>query len=84
MACSRDLGDPSGLTLLLGDEQYNPPFATLQRNYRMFTDWVATGARRIRQIRMVGAVPQAGVAAQWDGWARYEAAVNDLYAALPV
>ena len=77
------LGDPAGLTLLAG-EQYRQPFSTLQRNYQMFLDCVGTGGRWIRQIRMIGAVPEPGIGTQWDGWVRYEAAINDLYAALPV
>ena len=77
------LGDPAGLTLLAG-EQYRQPFSTLQRNYQMFLDRVGTGGRWIRQIRMIGAVPEPGIGTQWDGWVRYEAAINDLYASLPV
>jgi anti-sigma regulatory factor (Ser/Thr protein kinase) len=77
------LGDPAGLTLLAG-EQYRQPFATLQRNYQMFLDSVGTGGGWIRQIRMIGAVPEPGIGTQWDGWICYEAAINDLYSALPV
>jgi anti-sigma regulatory factor (Ser/Thr protein kinase) len=77
------LGDPAGLTLLAG-EQYRQPFATLQRNYQMFLDLVGTSGSWIRQIRMIGAVPLSGIGTQWDGWASYEAAINDLYSALPV
>jgi anti-sigma regulatory factor (Ser/Thr protein kinase) len=77
------LGDPAGLTLLPG-EQYRQPFATLQRNYQTFLDCAGTRGRWIRQIRMIGAVPHSGLGATWDGWARYEAAINDLYSSLPV
>ena len=77
------LGDPAGLTLLAG-EQFRQPFSTLQRNYQMFLDHVGTGGRWIRQIRMIGAIPEPGIGTQWDGWVRYEAAINDLSAALPV
>ena len=77
------LGDPAGLTLLAG-EQYRQPFATLQRNYQMLLDSVGTGGGWIRQIRMIGAVPEPGIGTQWDGWICYEAAINDLYSALLV
>jgi anti-sigma regulatory factor (Ser/Thr protein kinase) len=77
------LGDPAGLTLL-AREQYRQPFTALQRNYQLFLDCVGTGDRWIRQIRMIGAVPDPGIGTQWEGWVRYEAAINDLYAALPV
>jgi anti-sigma regulatory factor (Ser/Thr protein kinase) len=77
------LGDSAGLTLLAGD-QYRHPFMTLQRNYQMFLNRVGTGDRWIRQIRMVGAIPEPGIGTQWEGWVRYEAAINDLYAQLPV
>jgi anti-sigma regulatory factor (Ser/Thr protein kinase) len=78
------LGDPAGLTLLGDGEQYVQPFTTLQRNYQMFTECVRTAVPQVRQIRMIGAVPHPGVGASWEGWARYEAAINDLYGALPV
>jgi len=58
------LGDPAGLTLLAG-EQYRQPFSTLQRNYQMFLDHVGTGGRWIRQIRMIGAIPEPGIGTQW-------------------
>jgi anti-sigma regulatory factor (Ser/Thr protein kinase) len=79
------LGNPAGLTLLAG-EQYRQPFTTLQRNYQMFLDCAGagTGGRWIRQIRMIGAIPEPGIGTQWDGWVRYEAAINDLFATLPV
>jgi anti-sigma regulatory factor (Ser/Thr protein kinase) len=77
------LGDPAGLTLL-GSEQYRQPFTTLQRNYQLLLDCVGTGDRLIGRIRMIGAVPEPGIGTRWDGWVRYEAAINDLYAALPV
>jgi anti-sigma regulatory factor (Ser/Thr protein kinase) len=77
------LGGRPGLTLIAG-EQYRQPFTTLQRNRQMFLDCVGTADRWIRQIRMIGAVPDADIGAQWGGWVRYEAAINDLYATLPV
>lgn len=74
------MGDPAGL-ILLGEEQYRQPFSTLQRNYQMLRDRVGSGGR---WIRMIGAVPVSGIGMSWDGWVRYEAAINDLYATLPV
>ena len=73
------LGDTSGMTVLRGDEQYERPLDTLLLNHQMFTDYAEAGAQ---QIRIVGQVPP--LAASWDGWVRYEAAINHFYATLPI
>ncbi len=36
------------------------------------------------QVRAVNSVPHPGSGSRWEGWCRYEAAVNDLLADLPV
>jgi hypothetical protein len=41
----------------------------------------ADGAER---IRVVTTVPHPGIGAPWDGWCRYEAAINELLGAFPV
>ncbi len=75
------LGDSSGVTVLAGGEQYCRPGTALRLNREQFTGHVEAGAT---QVRMVGEVPHPGTGAPWDGWARYEAAINDIYSALPV
>jgi hypothetical protein len=40
----------------------------------------ALTAEGFEQIRVVLTVPHPGLGAPWDGWCRYEAAVNDLLA----
>lgn len=76
-----DLHDAPGLPVFLGTEHYAQPFRALQQNLQLITDMVEAGARG---VRMIGEVPHPGTGSAWDGWARYEAAINDLYAALPV
>ena len=47
----------------------------------MLGDLVADGAE---QVRVVSTVPHPGLGAPWDGWCRYEAAVNDLLGDIPL
>jgi hypothetical protein len=75
------LGDPSGVTFwpaLAADEQ--PP-AVIKRLTSLLGDLAAGG---VEQIRVVNTVPHPGLGAPWDGWCRYEAAVNELLGAFPV
>ncbi|WP_219413052.1 sensor histidine kinase [Pseudonocardia nigra] len=73
------LGDVAGVTVL--DDRYAQPFTALQLNHEMFREYVAAG---VRQVRILGEVPHPGTGAPWDGWVRYEAAINHLFAAFPV
>jgi len=75
------LGDTDGITPLAWGEVYASPYAALEWNHRTLNDLLANGAPR---VRVLGAVPSHGTAATWDGWARYEAAVNHLYGPLDV
>lgn len=75
------LGDTTGVTFLDGSPYEQPPMAALRQNHELFSDLVTAGADR---IRIVGEIPLPGTEVPWDGWARYEAAINHLYAALPV
>ena len=61
--------------------QYDCPAGTIRRSRELFAEHVAAGAR---QIRIAGDVPADQVRGAWDWWARYEAAVNDLYNEFPV
>lgn len=47
----------------------------------MFASYRDKGAPR---VRVVGQVPDPATGARWDGWVRYEAAVNQLYAPFDV
>jgi anti-sigma regulatory factor (Ser/Thr protein kinase) len=69
-----------GLTVLAA-AQYCSPFVALHDNWQLLRRHSAAGAQR---IRIVGQVLRPGVLEDWAGWLRYEASINDLYAALPV
>jgi hypothetical protein len=73
------LGDPTGLTFL--DDRYDRPASVIRSNWDLFTAHLAEGASR---IRVASEVPHPGVGAPWDGWARYEAAINRAYAKFPL
>jgi hypothetical protein len=53
----------------------------IRSNRDLFAAHVADGASL---IRVASEVPHPGVGAPWDGWARYEAAVNHAYAEFPL
>jgi anti-sigma regulatory factor (Ser/Thr protein kinase) len=73
-------GDASGLTVV-------PPwppgaaFKTLRANHQWIT---GQSEQSGGQMRIVGAVPCPQDAAPWGGWVRYETAINEVYATLPV
>src|SRR5512133_3566865 len=73
------VGDTTGLTFL--DDRYDRPASVIRSNRELFAAHVTDGASR---IRVVSEVPHPGVGAPWDGWARYEAAVNRAYAEFPL
>jgi anti-sigma regulatory factor (Ser/Thr protein kinase) len=73
------VGDTTGLTFL--DDRYERPASVIRANQDLFAAQVADGAS---QIRVVSEVPHPGLGAPWDGWARYEAAVNQAYAEFPL
>jgi anti-sigma regulatory factor (Ser/Thr protein kinase) len=73
------LGDR--VTYIDAHTQYDRPAGTIRRSRELFGEHVAAGATR---IRMAGDVPADRVSGAWDWWARYEAAVNDLYNEFPV
>jgi anti-sigma regulatory factor (Ser/Thr protein kinase) len=60
--------------------QERPP-ATIKLLRSLLGDLVAAGAD---QVRVVSTTPHPGLGAPWDGWCRYEAAVNDLLGDLPM
>jgi hypothetical protein len=73
------VADAIGLTFL-GD-RYDRPASVIRSNRDLFAAHVADGASL---IRVASEVPHPGVGAPWDGWARYEAAVNRAYAEFPL
>src|SRR3954454_11688206 len=73
------LGETTGVRFL--DDRYDRPASVIRSNRALFAAHVADGASR---IRVASAVPHPGVGAPWDGWARYEAAVNHAYAEFPL
>jgi anti-sigma regulatory factor (Ser/Thr protein kinase) len=56
-------------------------FATLRSNRDLFAEHKRDGAER---IRLLGEVPYRSDDSTWGSWIRYEAAINHLYADLPV
>jgi len=75
------LDDTDAVTSLAWDDVYASPFVALEANERMVHDLLDGGASR---VRMLGAVPTVGTPAAWDGWARYEAAINHFHESLDV
>jgi hypothetical protein len=73
------MGNTRGLTFL--DDRYDRPASVIRSNRDLFTAHLTDGASR---IRVASEVPHPGVGVPWDGWARYEAAVNDAYAEFPL
>ena len=73
------VANTTGLTFL--DDRYDRPASVIRSNRDLFTAHLANGAS---QIRVASEVPHPGVGAPWDGWARYEAAINHAYAQFPL
>jgi anti-sigma regulatory factor (Ser/Thr protein kinase) len=57
------------------------PASTIRENREVLAAHLAGGARH---IRVVGEVPHPGHGSPWDWWARYEAAINHVYAEFPL
>ena len=77
----RELGEAEGLHYILASEVYVNPAMTVQGYRDVLTAEVAAGAE---QIRFITEVPHPGTGSAWDWWGRYEAAVNEIFANLPV
>ncbi|NIJ12394.1 anti-sigma regulatory factor (Ser/Thr protein kinase) [Saccharomonospora amisosensis] len=76
------LGDDADEVMTLRRaQQYERPLDALRRNRDLFAAHAAAGAPT---VRVVGDVPHPGVGVPWDGWVRYEAAINHFCAELPV
>lgn len=75
------LGGTTNVEFLDAAAHYTRPASAIKAFRKVVEDHVAQGAR---QIRIVGEVPHPGTGAQWERWARYEAAVNDIFDGFPL
>jgi anti-sigma regulatory factor (Ser/Thr protein kinase) len=74
------LGGVGGVTQL-PEWQSAAAFSTLHSNRQLITEHADGGSR---PVRLLGEVPYRSDFPSWNGWIRYEAAVNALYADLGV
>lgn len=77
------LSHPENVTFLPGDAAYRRPASTIRTMLELFREHVKTSSQR---IRITGEVLDSGPGAprDWDPWARFEAAINDLFRDFPV
>jgi anti-sigma regulatory factor (Ser/Thr protein kinase) len=75
------LTDPSAATFLADSGVYATPARAIAAYRRLFELHVARGAG---QIRITGELPHPGNGGRFDGWDRYEAAVNTVWQDFPV
>jgi anti-sigma regulatory factor (Ser/Thr protein kinase) len=74
------VGHPELVFLDPRDRRHDPASA-IRHKREIMTKHVANGAQR---IRLVGETPHPGLGAPWEWWARYEAAINHVYASFPL
>jgi anti-sigma regulatory factor (Ser/Thr protein kinase) len=75
------LSDPSAVEFIGDASLYATPAGAIATYRRLFEFHVAMGAG---QIRIAGDVPHAGNGGRFEGWDRYEAAVNAVWHDFPV
>lgn len=75
------LSDPSAVDFAGDEGLYATPARAIETYRRLFEFHVAMGAG---QIRIAGDVPHPGNGGQFEGWDRYEAAVNTVWQDFPV
>ena len=75
------LTDPSAVTFPADSGMYATPARAIAAYRRLFEFHVAQGAG---QIRITGELPHPGNGGRFDGWDRYEAAVNTVWQDFPV
>jgi MEDS: MEthanogen/methylotroph, DcmR Sensory domain/Histidine kinase-like ATPase domain len=75
------LGDPSAVQFIADQSLYATPARAIAAYRRLFEHHVARGAG---QIRIAGDVPHPGNGGRFDGWDRYEWAVNTVWQDFPV
>jgi anti-sigma regulatory factor (Ser/Thr protein kinase) len=75
------LTDPSAVTFLADKSLYATPSRAIAAYRRLFEFHAAMGAR---QIRITGELPHPGNGGSFEGWDRYETAVNTVWDDFPV
>jgi anti-sigma regulatory factor (Ser/Thr protein kinase) len=75
------LTDPSAVEFIGGTSLYATPGRAITACRRLFAFHAARGAG---QIRIAGEVPHPGTGARFEGWDRYESAVNTAWQDFPV
>ena len=75
------LGDPAGVTFINDTSLYATPASAIAAYRKLFARHVAAGAA---QIRIAGDVPHEGNGGSFEGWDRYESAVNTVWDDFPV
>jgi anti-sigma regulatory factor (Ser/Thr protein kinase) len=75
------LTDPSAVDFIADDSLYATPARAIDTYRRMFEFHRAMGAG---QIRIAGDVPHPGNGRPFDGWDRYECAINTVWQDMPV
>ncbi len=73
--------DPSAVTFNTGGSMYATPARAIASWQRQFERHVAQGAPR---VRIAGDVPHPGNGGRFEGWDRYESAVNTVWEEFPV
>ena len=75
------LSDPSAVEFIGDESLYATPARAIATYRRLFEFHAAMGAG---QIRIAGDVPHPGNGRRFEGWDRYEAAVNTVWPDFPV
>ncbi|MFL6113152.1 MAG: anti-sigma factor RsbA family regulatory protein [Catenulispora sp.] len=75
------LADPSAVSFIGDRSLYATPARAIAAYRRLFEFHIAMGAE---QIRIAGDVPHPGNGGRFDGWDRYECAVNTVWQEFPV
>lgn len=75
------LSHPSAVEFIADTNLYATPARAIAGYRRLFERYVAMGAE---QIRIAGDVPHPGNGGRFDGWDRYEWAVNTVWQSFPV
>ena len=75
------LSDPSAVEFIADDSLYATPALAIGTYRRLFEFHLAMGAE---QIRIAGDVPHPGNGGRFEGWDRYECAVNTVWQDFPV
>ncbi len=75
------LSDPSAVEFITDTSLYATPGRAIATYRRLFESYLARGAG---QIRIAGDVPHPGNGGRFEGWDRYESAVNTVWQDFPV